>query len=211
MSDSENTKGHGQSVPEGDPEHSAHAQSGEQQSQGEPGLTVDDILGTPQSEGVEAADAASSTTDDAAPGGDSAAQKLADERLEDLRRLQAEFVNFKNRTTRERDQLRDFVSADMITALLPVLDDIEAARKAGDLTDGPFAAIANKLDETLTRQGLERLGEIGEAFDPNIHEAVLQQPTEEVEPDHVSMVLRSGFKIGNRVVRAAQVAVAAQP
>lgn len=206
MSDSENTKGHGQSVPEGDPEHSAHAQS-----QGEPGLTVDDILGTPQSDSAEAADAASSNPDDAAPSGDNAAQKLADERLEDLRRLQAEFVNYKNRTTRERDQLRDFVSADMITALLPVLDDIDAARKAGDLTDGPFAAIANKLDETLARQGLERLGEVGEAFDPNVHEAVLQQPTDEVEPDHVSMVLRSGFKIGNRVVRAAQVAVAAQP
>ena len=211
MSDSENTKGHGQSVPEEDPEHSAHAQSGEQQSQGEPGLTVDDILGTPQSEGVEAADAASSNPDDAAPAGGDPAQKLADERLEDLRRLQAEFVNFKNRTSREKEQLRDFVSGDMITALLPVLDDIEAARKAGDLTDGPFAAIATKLEETLTRQGLERIGDVGEAFDPTVHEAVLQQPTDQVEPDHVSLVLRSGFKIGDRVVRAAQVAVAAQP
>lgn len=211
MSDSENTKGHGQSVPEEDPEQPAQNPTGEAQSQGEPGLTVDDILGTPQSEGVEAADAASSTSEDPAPEGENAAERLANERLDDLRRLQAEFVNFKNRTNREKEQLRDFVSADMITALLPVLDDIEAARKAGDLTDGPFAAIATKLEETLTRQGLERLGEVGAVFDPNVHEAVLQQPTDEVEPDHVSMVLRSGFKIGDRVVRAAQVAVAAQP
>ena len=211
MSDSENTKGHGQSVPEEDPEQPAQNPTGEPQSQGEPGLTVDDILGTPQSEGVEAADAASSSTDDAAPAGDDAAQKLADERLEDLRRLQAEFVNFKNRTAREKEQLRDFVNADMINALLPVIDDIDAGRKAGDITDGPFAAIATKFEETLTRQGLQRLGEVGEVFDPTIHEAVLQQPTDEVEPDHVSMVLRSGFKIGDRVVRAAQVAVAAQP
>ncbi|MBD2761636.1 nucleotide exchange factor GrpE [Kocuria sp. cx-116] len=211
VSDSENTKGHGQSVPEEDPEQPAQHPSGEQQSQGEPGLTVDDILGTPQSEGVEAADAASSNADDAAPAGDAAAQKLADERLEDLRRLQAEFVNYKNRTAREKEQLRDFVSADMITALLPVIDDIDAGRKVGDITDGPFAAIATKFEETLTRQGLKRLGEVGEVFDPTIHEAVMQQPTDQVEPDHVSLVLRSGFKIGDRVVRAAQVAVAAQP
>lgn len=207
MSDSENTKGHGQSVPEEDPEQAADQQSEQQDG----GLTVDDILGTPQSEGAEAADAAASNPDAAAPAGEPDAQKLADERLEDLRRLQAEFLNFKNRTAREKDQLRDFVAGDLITALLPVMDDIDAARKAGDLAEGPFAAIATKLEETLSRQGLTRLGEVGEVFDPNVHEAVLQQPTEEVAPDHVSMVLRSGFKVGDRVVRAAQVAVAAQP
>ena len=206
MSDSENTEGHGQSVPE-DPEQPAQHQ---QDASQDGGLTVDDILDTPQSQDAESADAASSTGD-AAPEGDSEAQRLADERLEDLRRLQAEFVNYKNRTVREKDQLRDFVSGELISALLPVLDDIDAARKAGDLEDGPFAAIATKLEDALGKKGLTRIGEVGESFDPNVHEAVMQQPTDEVEPDHVSMVLRSGFKVGAKVVRAAQVAVAAQP
>ena len=206
MSDSENTEGHGQPVPE-DPEQPAQHQ---QDASQDGGLTVDDILDTPQSQDAESADAASSTGD-AAPEGDSEAQRLADERLEDLRRLQAEFVNYKNRTVREKDQLRDFVSGELVSALLPVLDDIDAARKAGDLEDGPFAAIATKLEDALGKKGLTRIGEVGESFDPNVHEAVMQQPTDEVEPDHVSMVLRSGFKVGAKVVRAAQVAVAAQP
>nr|WP_269155715.1 nucleotide exchange factor GrpE [Kocuria indica] len=214
MSDSENTKGHGESVPE-DPDHSAQDSTGTERSEGGEGLTVDDILDTPQSQDAQAGDTqaadAASSQDDAAPAGESAAQKLADERLEDLRRLQAEFVNFKNRTAREKDQLRDFVSGEMITALLPVLDDIDAARKAGDLEAGPFAAIATKLEDALGKKGLTRIGEVGEVFDPTVHEAVLQQPTDEVEPDHVSMVLRSGFRVGARVARAAQVAVATKP
>ncbi|MGY4844654.1 nucleotide exchange factor GrpE [Kocuria sp. MNB10] len=214
MSDSENTKGHGESVPE-DPDHSAQDSTGTERSEGGEGLTVDDILDTPQSQDAQAGDTqaadAASSQDDAAPAGESAAQKLANERLEDLRRLQAEFVNFKNRTAREKDQLRDFVSGEMITALLPVLDDVDAARKAGDLEDGPFAAIATKLEDALGKKGLTRIGEVGEVFDPTVHEAVLQQPTDEVEPDHVSMVLRSGFRVGARVVRAAQVAVATKP
>lgn len=135
-------------------------------------------------------------------------EKLAAERLEDLRRLQAEFTNFKNRSAKEKEQLREFVMADFVSALLPVIDDIDAARQHGDLEDGPFAAIARKLEETLGKHGMERFGEVGEAFDPKVHEAVLQQPTSEVEPDHVSMVLRNGYKIKDRVVRSAQVAVA---
>lgn len=176
---------------------------GPREEAGPEGLTVDDILSTPQSTDAESGDAAP-----AAAGEDSPAAALAEERLEELRRLQAEFVNFKHRTAREKEQLRTFVTGDLLQTLLPVFDDIDAARNAGDLTDGPFAAIANKLEETLVRQGLVRIGEIGEKFDPNVHEAVLQQPTSEVAPDQVSMVLRSGFRIGERVVRPAQVAVA---
>lgn len=138
----------------------------------------------------------------------SADAALAAERLEDLLRLQAEFTNFKNRTAKEKEQLRDFVVADLVTALLPVIDDIDAARKHGDLEDGPFAAIATKLEETLAKQGLERFGEVGEPFNPQVHEAVLQQPTSEVEPDAVSMVLRNGYRVKDRLVRTAQVAVA---
>lgn len=177
--------------------------AGPQEEAGPEGLTVDDILSTPQSTDAGSADAGAAAAEGQGP---SAA--LAEERLEELRRLQAEFVNFKHRTAREKEQLRTFVTGDLLQTLLPVFDDIDAARQAGDLTDGPFAAIANKLEEILVRQGLTRIGAVGEKFDPNVHEAVLQQPTSEVEPDQVSMVLRSGFRIGERVVRPAQVAVA---
>lgn len=186
-------------------EHRAQASGdGPRGEAGPEGLTVDDILSTPQSTDAESGDAAPTVPVEE----DSPAAALAEERLEELRRLQAEFVNFKHRTAREKEQLRTFVTGDLLQTLLPVFDDIDAARQAGDLTDGPFAAIANKLEETLVRQGLVRIGEIGEKFDPNVHEAVLQQPTSEVAPDQVSMVLRSGFRIGERVVRPAQVAVA---
>ena len=187
----------------GNPDEQAAQDSGpgSPEEAGQEGLTVDDILSTPQSTDAGSADAGAAAEEDP-----SAA--LAAERLEELRRLQAEFVNFKHRTAREKEQLRTFVTGDLLQTLLPVFDDIDAARQAGDLTDGPFASIANKLEEILVRQGLTRIGAVGETFDPNVHEAVLQQPTSEVEPDQVSMVLRSGFRIGERVVRPAQVAVA---
>ncbi|MCT1591306.1 nucleotide exchange factor GrpE [Kocuria palustris] len=173
------------------------AQDQEQTSAEQP-LTPEDVLGAEQTEEARQAD------QDQQPEGDD----LARERLEDLRRLQAEFVNYKNRTAREREQLRDHVVADVIGSLIPVLDDIDAGRQAGEITDGPFARISEKLEDMLRRSGLERVGAVGEAFDPNVHEAVLQQPAEGVEADHVSLVLRSGFRVGGRVVRAAQVAVA---
>lgn len=179
----------------GDSEQSAQDQ---EQTSAEQPLTPEDVLGAEQTEEARQAD------QDQQPEGDD----LARERLEDLRRLQAEFVNYKNRTAREREQLRDHVVADVIGSLIPVLDDIDAGRQAGEITDGPFARISEKLEDTLQRSGLERVGTVGEAFDPNVHEAVLQQPAEGVEADHVSLVLRSGFRVGGRVVRAAQVAVA---
>ena len=168
--------------------------------------------GHPEAESVEspeeAAEAVEAELQDAVEA-ESADAALAAERLDSLLRLQAEFTNYKNRTAREKEQLRNFVIGDLVGALLPVLDDIDAARKHGDLQEGPFAAIATKLEETLGKQGVERFGEVGEPFDPNIHEAVMQQPTSEVEPDHISMVLRYGYRVKERVVRTAQVAVAA--
>ena len=148
--------------------------------------------GHPEAESVEspeeAAEAVEAELQDAVEA-ESADAALAAERLDSLLRLQAEFTNYKNRTAREKEQLRGFVTSELVTALLPVLDDIDAARKHGDLQDGPFASIATKLEELLSKQGVERFGEVGDAFDPNIHEAVLQQPTDEVAEDHVSMVL----------------------
>ena len=170
--------------------------------------------GHPEAESVESpeevAEAVEVELQDAVEA-ESADAALAAERLDSLLRLQAEFTNFKNRTAREKEQLRGFVTSELVTALLPVLDDIDAARKHGDLQEGPFASIATKLEELLGKQGVERFGEVGDAFDPNIHEAVLQQPTDEVAEDHISMVLRYGYRVNDRVVRTAQVAVAVAP
>ncbi|NKE08584.1 MULTISPECIES: nucleotide exchange factor GrpE [Kocuria] len=179
-------------------------------------LTAEEILNAEQTDEARTADQAEGAAGDHDPAvaGDATSAednefaRLAEDRLEDLRRLQAEFMNYKNRTDRERAQLRDHVVGEVLGSLIPVFDDIDAARAAGDLVDGPFAAIATKLESLLDKQGLERIGQIGEAFDPNVHEAVLQQPADGVESDHISMVLRSGFRVGTRVVRAAQVAVA---
>lgn len=95
-----------------------------------------------------------------------------------------------------------------VEALLPVLDDIEAARAAGDLTEGPFASIAEKLEETLeTRFALERFGAEGDEFDPNLHDALMASANPEVEVPTVKQVLQSGMKIGDRVVRPTKVIV----
>ena len=126
---------------------------------------------------------------------------------EDLLRLQAEYVNYRKRVERDRDVARENAVQSVFTNLLPVLDDIDAARQHGDLTDGPFASIANKLDTVLEGLGLQRINEAGVAFDPNVHEALLQQPHAEISADHVAQVLRPGFKKGDRILRAAQVIV----
>lgn len=135
-------------------------------------------------------------------------QDLAAELRNDLLRLQAEYVNYRKRVERDRAVAGEMAVAGALNSLLPVLDDIEAARQHGDLADGPFAAIATKLETVLTGLGLERIGEAGVEFDPNIHEALMQQPSADVNADTVQQVLRSGYKSGARILRAAQVIVA---
>ncbi|GAB3524271.1 nucleotide exchange factor GrpE [Arthrobacter monumenti] len=137
----------------------------------------------------------------------SESEVLAAERLVDLQRLQAEYVNYRRRVERDRDVAREMAVISVLNSLLPVLDDIEAARQHGDLDGSPFASISNKLDAVLNQHGLVRYGEVGVEFDPNIHEALLQQPSTDVEVETVSHVLRAGYKSGDRVLRAAQVGV----
>ncbi len=129
----------------------------------------------------------------------------------DLQRLQAEYVNYRRRVDRDRATEKDRTVGQVITELMPVLDDIAAARQAGDLEDGPFAHIANRLESVLQQQGLERVDEVGVPFDPTIHEAIMQQPHEEIEADHVAVVLRAGYRHGDRLLRAAQVMVSSGP
>ena len=126
----------------------------------------------------------------------------------DLLRLQAEYVNYRKRVERDRAVARENAVQSVLNTLLPVLDDIDAARAHGDLADGPFASIANKLDGILAQHGLERINEAGVEFDPNIHEALLRQAVPEIPADHVGQVLRTGYRKGTIILRAAQVLVA---
>jgi molecular chaperone GrpE len=137
--------------------------------------------------------------------------RKAAEHLEDLRRLQAEYVNYKKRVDRDRDLARDRGVTQVIEALLPVLDDIHAAREHGELEGGPFAAIADKLESILGRFGVTTLGAKGEEFDPVIHEALMHveaELPEDATTTTVVQVIQPGFKMGERVVRPARVSVA---
>jgi len=136
---------------------------------------------------------------------------LAADLTRDLQRLQAEYVNYKKRVDRDREMHRDLAVGSVVEAMLPVLDDIHMARQHGDLEVGPFAAIADKLDGTLTKIGVERYGQPGDAFDPNIHEALMHIEAELAEGTvgtTVVQVLQPGYRMGQRIIRVARVAVA---
>jgi molecular chaperone GrpE len=143
-----------------------------------------------------------------------AARAEALERLGDLQRLQAEFVNYRRRVERDRDVARDSAITGVLEALLPVLDDVHLARQHGDLESGPFAAIADKLEAVLERYGLVRYGEPGETFDPAVHDALVHTEAELAEgttETTVVQVLQPGYRAKDRVLRAARVAVADPP
>jgi len=156
-------------------------------------------------------EASEPVTLDAILGDLDAAQSSAAERLADLQRLQAEFVNYRRRVDRDRAVSRDMAVNSVLEALLPVLDDVYLARQHGDLEGGPFAAIAEKLDAVLQRFGLVRYGEPGEPFDPVVHEALMHTEAELAEGTTMTtvvQVLQPGYRAGDRVLRAARVAVA---
>ena len=136
------------------------------------------------------------------------AQAIAAERLDDLQRLQAEYVNYRKRVDRDRLVARDQTVIAMVEALMGVLDDIEAARQHGELAGGPFASIAEKLETSLARFGWERFGAAGETFDPTVHEALMHAHADDVTEPTVVQVLQPGHRVGDRIVRAARVSVA---
>lgn len=134
------------------------------------------------------------------------AQAESAERLGDLQRLNAEYANFSKRAKRDQEAARARGVEDVLVGLLPVLDDVHRARQAGELA-GPFEAISDKLTAALNRFGVETYGEVGEEFDPTKHEALMHQTSPEAESTTVEHVLEVGYRIGDRVVRAARVAV----
>ncbi len=141
----------------------------------------------------------------------------ADQLQDDYLRLQAEYVNYKRRVDRDLPVHKERAVHDLLESLLPVLDEIHLAEQHGDLPEGsPFRAIADKLEQVLAKQGLERVGVKGEAFDPNVHEALMHGAWDASDPElpsdatatTVVTVLQPGYRAGERVLRAARVAVA---
>ncbi|MDG3015683.1 nucleotide exchange factor GrpE [Speluncibacter jeojiensis] len=136
---------------------------------------------------------------------DEAVSDKVGELTADLQRLQAEFVNFRKRTERDKLAAREEGRAKVITELLGVLDDLDRARAHGDLEAGPLKAIGDKLTVALNSQGVEAFGAEGDEFDPALHEAV--QHEGDGSAPVLGTVMRRGYRLGDRVLRTAMVAV----
>ena len=128
------------------------------------------------------------------------------ERTADLQRLQAEYVNYKRRVDRDRDLVRQNATYGALSSLLPVLDDIDRAREHGEL-EGGFKAVADSLERIVSGLGLTKFGAPGEPFDPNVHEALAHGHSADVTETVVEHLAQAGYRIGDRVVRAAKVTV----
>jgi molecular chaperone GrpE len=137
----------------------------------------------------------------------SALRAELDERTSDLQRVNAEYANYRRRMDRDRAVVADQAAAQVVLALLPVLDDLDRAREHGDLI-GPAATMAEQLGAALAKFGLTGFGEVGDAFDPTRHEAVTHQTSAEVTAPTCVAVMRRGYQLGERLLRPALVAVA---
>ena len=161
------------------------------------------------SESQENGDAADSATQDGedtlTPLGQ--AKKEAAEYLEALQRERAEFINFRNRSQKEQERFRQHGIIDVLTALLPALDDIDRIREHSEM-DESFKAVSTKIDKAFEKFGVEKFGEKGEDFDPTKHDAILHKPDPQAEKETVDTVVEAGYRIGDRVIRAARVVVA---
>lgn len=123
--------------------------------------------------------------------------------------LDQQYNSYVRRSKIDQAGAKQAGKAEVVETLMPVLDDIEAARAAGDLESGPFAAIAAKFEQLLEhRYEFARFGAAGDAFDPQFHEAVMATPSAEVEVETVQQVVQSGYRLGETIIRPAKVIVA---
>jgi molecular chaperone GrpE len=129
------------------------------------------------------------------------------ERTSDLQRLQAEYTNYRRRVERDREVIRETAVANVLANLLPVLDDIGRARDHDEL-EGGFKSVGEALEQTVEKLGLQRFGAPGDPFDPTVHEALTHTTSAEVTETTCVQVFQPGYRIGDRVVRPARVAVA---
>lgn len=182
MSEENSNKENSDSVENPESIHDA-SQVLDSETSNESELTVDDILNAAEPKSKEA------------------------ELLADLQRLQAEFVNYKSRVERDRDVARNSAIAEVIRAFLPALDDLTRAENHGDLEGTPFAAVVTKLRNAGDKFGLKAFGAKGDKFDPELHNALVQTPNNEVTETVVADVVEPGFMLGDRLLRPAMVAV----
>lgn len=127
--------------------------------------------------------------------------------FQDLQRLQADFVNYRARVERDRGVERQLAVAETLKTFLPVLDDLDRAQQHRDLEEGPMVAIAQKLRAAGEKLGLVSFGEKGEKFDPEFHEAIVNTPSAHVTEPTIADVIERGYKVGDRLLRPAKVAV----
>lgn len=180
------------SAPEAQAESSDGAAAAEQ-GEGADELTVDDILDAEQTD--EAAEAEHSDYET--------------QLLHDLKRLQAEYANYRRRTEEQRQIEIDRAKGAVARDMLPVLDDLARAAKHGDLEEGSaFALVAEKMRGVAEKTGLVAYGEAGEVFDPQQHEAVFQQPTPGATESTILEVVEVGYRLGSIELRPAKVVVA---
>ena len=167
---------------------------------------------TPQEE-VNVTEAGATTTAGPAaasppePAADSQLQSQLAERTADLQRLQAEYANYRKRVDRDRATVREHAVASALSELLPVLDAIGQAREHGELSGG-FKSVADSLQAAVGKLGLVSYGQRGDAFDPKIHEALTHSYSPDVTEDTCVEVLQPGYRVGERILRPARVAVA---
>ena len=173
-----------------------------------------------QNDAAEQATADQTTTDDATAPDEAetvATGETNDGQAEEYRTLlqreRADFINYRRRIEAERSAQISQARADALVPILPLLDDLEraAGEVPADLRDHPWVKgmllATGKLDNAMRAAGLERIDALGQPFDPYLHEAFMHQVHPSIPAGHVSMVMRPGYRIGDRVVRAAQVAV----
>jgi molecular chaperone GrpE len=134
------------------------------------------------------------------------AARLA-ERTADLQRVQAEYANYRKRVERDRVAVREQALANVLGGLLPILDDIGRAREHGELNGG-FKSVAESLEAAMAKLGLESFGDAGDPFDPRVHEALTHSYSAEVTEPTCVQILQPGYRVGDRILRPARVAVA---
>ncbi len=185
-------------------EEQAEATAGVDETPAEPAGSFGDAAAEMANETeVEAADGEATGAGEGEP---SLERQLA-ERTADLQRLQAEYLNYKRRVDRDRELVRQNATYQALAPIIEVLDSIDRAREHGPLEDG-FREVAEQLERVVAAQGLVKYGQPGDPFDPTIHEALSHIGTDpDVEVVTCKVVAKSGYRMGDRVVRVAQVLV----
>lgn len=199
---------------------SAADQAQDQQTSEEPititdKRVIDPETGQARPEAAAAADAAediaaAELSEEATSDSDLADARVA-ELTNDLQRVSAEYANYRKRVDRDRVLMNEITTAKVLNDFLPVLDDVALAEKNGDLT-GTFKTVATALRTTVAKLGLEQYGETGEAFDPEVHEALAHRERTEADGDAEGQICveiyQPGYRFKDRVVRPARVVVA---